>query len=214
MIQISDILFDLCGCLFLEPYLRRELTPDYDPELPATALPAPRKAIRIVHLNAPSSPDSTLEEACSSHGLPLLTLLCPNIIATGMNGLMHRIAAGIYSGTYFHISEAQGKASVIHATDVAVAAALAAGRHGEFTLTDRREHSIYDIAEALAYRIDNKRLFTLPGWLCRWWYGREYFSTLTSDASVASDFAEICPDFSPVDTLLYLHTHTYDDASL
>lgn len=214
MIQISDILFDLCGCLFLEPYLRRELTPDYDPEHPATVLPAPRKAIRIVHINAPSSPDSTLDEACTSNGLPLLTLLCPNIIATGMNGLMYRIAAGIYSGTFFHISGSEGRTSVIHATDAARAAALAAGGQGKFTLTDGREHSIYDIAEALAYRINNKRLFSLPGWLCRLWYGREYYSTLTSDASVTSDFAEICPDFSPVDTLLYLRTHTYDDASL
>jgi len=213
MIQIAHILFDLGANGFLVPYLRQSLTPDYDPERPADD-PEPTAAVRILHCDENRDADTVFSAKCGQNSLPAATLVCPNIIGTGMNGRMRRIAGGIYNGTYFHIRGSEGKTSVVHAVDVARAAVMAAGTTGRFTLTDGTTPSIRDVAEALAYRIDNKRLFTLPKWAARWWYSREFYGFLTSDTSETDTFAEAFPEFLPTDTLMYLHTHIYDDASL
>lgn len=213
MIQIAHILFDLGANGFLVPYLRRLLTPDYDPERP-TVDPEPTAAVRIFHCDENRDADPAFQDRCEHFGLPTVTLICPNIIGTGMNGRMRRIATGIYNGSYFHIRGSEGKTSVVHAVDVARAAVLAAGSTGRFTLTDGTTPTIHDVAEALAYRIDNKRLFAMPRWAARWWYSREFFDFLTSDTSGADTFAGAFPEFQPTDTLRYLHTHIYDDASL
>lgn len=219
MTHISDIIFDLGGNDFLAPYLRRRLTPDYDPENPArTSDPEPTRAVRIFQEALEGAPARETEpefmRLCGEHALPVLTLRCPNIVGTGMTGRMRRLAEAIYRGTYFHVSGSQGVTSAVHATDVAEAVALAAGADGDFTLTDTVPHAVHDLAEALAYRIFDRRLFTWPGWLCRLWYSRDFYRFLTSDTSRPCTFAEAFPSFAPADTVKYLRTHTYDDASL
>ncbi len=213
MIQIANILFDLGSSDFLVPYLRRELTPDFDPEKPEPEQ-APVAAVRIFRTDERPQADTRFEALCREQSLPVATLRCPNIVGTGMQGLPRRIAEGIYKGTFFHISGSEGRTSVVHAVDVARAAALAAGSNGDYVLTDGTSPTIHDLAEALAYRIDNKRIFSLPARLCRWWYSRDFFRLLTSDTSEVETFTTAFPGFLPVDTLNYLRTHIYDDASL
>lgn len=213
MTQIAHIIFDLGGNDFLVPYLQRELLPDFDPEQPSDN-PEPTAAVRIFHTDEEREAGSDFMEVCRRKSLPVLTLICPNIVGTGMNGRTRRMAEGIYSGRFFHVAGSEGRTSVIHATDVARAAALAAGSEGQFILTDGTSPSIRDLAEALAFRIDDKRLFTLPAWFCRRWYSKEFYSFLTSDTTRTETFTEVFPDFRPADTLNYLRTHIYDDASL
>ena len=217
MTHIANILFYLCGNEFLVPYLRRELTPDFDPERPElTPDPEPSCAVRIVQesFEGNNADLEAFREACRERSLPVLTLRCPNIIGTGMTGRMRRLAESIYRGSYFHVAGGEGRTSLIHATDVARAVAVAAGSVGEYLLTDNTPHAIHDIAEALARRIDDKRIFTWPAWLCRIWYSSATYRFLTSDTCRQDTFAEAFPDFAPADTVNYLLTHVYDDASL
>lgn len=144
----------------------------------------------------------------------MATLRCPYIIGTGMDGLPMRIAAGIKRGTFAHIRDNEAHISVIHATDVARAAQLASGIQGAYTLTDITDPSICDLAEALAHRLNDKRLLTIKRSWARWWYGRSYFDELTTDHTAPCTFIEVFPDFRPTPVVEYLKTHVYDEQSL
>ncbi len=204
MIQLDGILLDLCGNDFLRPYFEREFLPE-DPENPAP----PKAIIRVVQ-----GIDTGVDSCPDTPGLPMTVLRCNTIVGTGMSGLPMRIASGIVSGRYVQVKENQARISVIHAVDVARAARMAMGIPGEFVLTDRTDPGINELAEALAYRIGNKRLFSIGARWARLWYGREFFCQLTTDSIVADTFGDQFPKFDPVSVVNYLRTHVYDENSL
>lgn len=209
----THIAVDLCGNSFLIPYLEKELvTPEPKPE--TEEAPEVNCAVRIVNSGNPGDADPELDAFCSERGIPLCELQCPQIIGTGMQGLGRRIAAGIYRGTFVHVSGNEARVSIVHATDVARAVTAVAGRSGSFTFHDGTNPTIHDLAEALAYRMAEKRIITIkPRW-ARLWFGAEYFDILTTDSVSTNSFLEAFPDFNPVDTVNYLHTHVYDESSL
>lgn len=214
-IQLDNIIFDLCGNDFLAPYLRRQICPDLeekekDADLP---LPAPTCGVRIKS-DGCANPDPQLDSVCADGALPLLTLYCPCIVGTGMQGLPRRIAAGIYRGSYFNIKDNVTHVSLIHATDLAAAVALAAGTDGTFTVTDGSDTTIDDLAEALAYRLGDKRIYTIKPWMAKLWYGRSYFTELITDHVASDSFGLDFPDFRPTPVTQYLRTHVYDEKSL
>lgn len=204
MIQLDGILLDLCGNNFLRPYFEREFLPD-DPENPAP----PDAIIRVVQ-----GADTVVNSCAETSRLPVTLLRCPAIVGTGMSGLPMRIASGIASGRYVQVKGNPARVSVIHAVDVARAARMAVGIQGEFMLTDRTDPGINELAEALAYRIGNKRLFTIGARWARLWYGCEFFRVLTTDSTVNDTFGHRFPEFSPVNVVNYLRTHVYDENSL
>jgi len=216
MIQIDDILIELCGNDFLEPYLRRELehavVDDRDDAKPKP-LPKPRVAVKIA-TDDRKSDSGEFGAACCDLNLPVLSLYCPMIIGTGMTGLPRRIAAGIYKGSYLRIKGNASRVSAVHASDVARAVALAAGTDGAFTITDGVDTALDDLADALAYRLGDKRIFTIKPWMARLWYGKEYYSMLTVDHLAFDSFSAAFPDFKPVPVTQYLRTHVYDENSL
>lgn len=103
-----------------------------------------------------------LDEWCAAHGVTLSILRPALIIGTGMNGNAAAMARGIDNGYYFHIKGNEARRSVIHAADVALAARLIAPVGGIYNLADDRQPSVHDLAEAIAHRLGDKRIFTLP----------------------------------------------------
>lgn len=204
MTELDGIWLDLCGNDFLLPYFEREFVPE-DPENPAP----PRAIIRVVQ-----GAEAVGELPPEVASLPVTVLRCQTIVGTGMCGLPMRIAAGIASGRYVQVKGNEARISVVHAVDVARATRVAAGTSGEFRLTDRMDPGINELAEALAYRMGDKRLLAIGARWARLWYGGDYFRRLTTDATVADTFGERFPEFSPVSVVNYLRTHVYDEKSL
>lgn len=202
----SHIVVDLCKNDFLSPYLERQIPEEADARVSC--------AVRIATDAHQGAEDPAFDDYCAEHGLPVTTIACPAVIGTNMNGQPRRIAAGIYRGTFVHIRDNGARMSVIHATDVARAVSRVAGTEGTFTLHDGCDPTIHDVAEALAFRMAEKRIITLkPRW-ARLWYGSDYYNILTSNHLLENSFVEAFPDFHPVDTLNYLRTHVYDESSL
>lgn len=207
---LPKIVLDLGSNEMLLPYLQRlfPLMPGEDPQAPVGAV-----KIRCAG-HAPASDDAEFEKYCSEHALPVATLACCDIIGTGMRGLPRRIAERIARGTLVHIRGNEARISLVHATDVARAVSMLCGCQGAYTLSDGREHTMHDLADAIAYRMNDKRLYTVaPRW-ARLWYGAACYSELTTDHLFESAFAADFPEFVPVDTIDYMHTHVYDHTSL
>lgn len=210
MTIIENIALDLCGNDFLLPYLNRELLREHPDDTPIPVI----GGVRIFTDETAGNTDPALDSYCSQNGLPLAVIRCPYIVGTGMKGLIMRIAAGINKGTFVHIAGNEARISVVHAVDVARAAAIAAGTQGTYTLTDTVDPSIHDLAQALAYRLSDKRIITIkPRW-ARLWYGAAYYNTLTTSHTASCTFCEAFPSLLPVSVTEYLTTHVYDEKSL
>lgn len=145
------------------------------------------------------------------------------IVGTGMTGAMRRLAEEIYRGRYFHFPGNEARKSVVHAVDIAAVVGIllktdmASLPARVFNITDDTDPLLHDLAEALAYRIDNKRISnisTRPQQLfARWFYGRryEYYST---DERFSCEALKAAVGFAPTPVCEYLRTHVYDESSL
>ncbi|MDE6321922.1 MAG: hypothetical protein K2L93_06430 [Muribaculaceae bacterium] len=159
-----------------------------------------------------------------------VTLRYPMVIGTGMTGEAARTARMIYRGTYLHVKDSEARVSVIHATDVAAAVRIALTNEsikGVYTISDGVDPTRHDLAEALAWRLGQKRIYSLSAKkfakLARWAdrlglsaYNTKQLLLLTTDAIVnATDWAELAgKDWQPQSTVEYLRTHIYDEHSL
>lgn len=209
MVLIKDIVADFGGCDFLLPYFRRQLeVKDDDDPLPSAS------GVKIVTDEAEGYVDGEFDDYCRQRQLPVVVIRCPYIVGTGMTGLMRKVAAGIYKGTFVHIAGNDARISVVHATDVAKAASIAAGTQGTCTLTDGMDPTMHVLSDAFAYRMGDKRIFTIgPRW-AKLWYGGTYYTTLTTSHTAPDTFSTLFPDFHPVSVVEYLKTHVYDEQSL
>lgn len=152
------------------------------------------------------------------HGI---ILRCAPIVGTGMTGEMRRLTEEIYRGRFFHFPENEARKSVVHASDVAAAVALVAEKGTPvakvYNLADGTDPLLHDIAEAIAYRLDNKRISNVSTgpqkWFMRRFYAKRY-SYYTSSRRVSAKLfeAEFNFKFNPV--CEYLRTHIYDENSL
>lgn len=207
----SGIVADFGSSAFLEPYFERQLAPE-----PGVEPAEPSAGVRIVRGDAPQpdAPDPGFEAYCAERALPVAVLVCPSIVCTAMRGLPMRIARAISRGTFALVRGSEARISVVHGSDVARAAARAAGTQGTYVLTDGADPTIAELAQALAHRLGDKRLITISPRLARIWYGRQLFGLLTTDHCQPSTFAEVFPDFKPEIVTQYLRTHVYDQESL
>lgn len=205
--KLSDINIIIPSSLdFLKPYIEAALKPL---EGRSDVL------ICLQSLDARSeSPGDIPAEAC--------VLRLPVVIGTGMTGFGRHLVQSIWRGTFFHFPDNEMRLSVVHAVDVARAVALlcTTPRTGAvYTLTDGVDPTLHDLAEALAYRMCNKRISNLSTkpqqWLGRVLYGRRHYTEYTvSRCYDGSAFLTDYPDFHPTDVCTYLRTHVYDDTSL
>ena len=135
-------------------------------------------------------------DTCRRNGLKPVILRVANCIGTGMTGWPRRLAADIYRGWFMHFPDNDARVSAIHATDVAAAGAglCVYPWPDKETLvlnaTDACDPGITDLANALAFRMNDKRISTLSTvgqrWIARVLYGtarmRRYTTTITYDS--------------------------------
>lgn len=185
---------------FILPYIDRELCGRYERvDNPADA------QFHVAVIN----PGDDLPEGFPAGGT---VLECPNIVGTGMTGLPMELACRIARGTYFHILGNDTRLSTIHASDVARAVGLAIGSGRRLTLTDGADPSFHDFADALAYRINDKRILTVKPLWARFLMNGALRRTVTTDAVVYH--ISTLEGFIPTPVTEYLRTHVYDDESL
>lgn len=155
-----------------------------------------------------------------------LRLSLPAVAGTGMRGQLMDMARGINAGWYFNVGGDRSRMSLVHAVSVASAVRLAvkSGDYaGDWLLTDGCDPLRCDVASALAERLGQKRVYTLP---LKWHkilarlgdrlrflpYSSARLKAMTDDAiKGGSTFAGVCPEWHPVDTVNYLKTHDYSD---
>lgn len=156
-------------------------------------------------------------------GKKLTLTLPPAVIGTGMTGTPMEMARLIDGGLYFHLAGCRARVTTVHAVDVAraVVMGLAGGIEGRYRLTDSVDPLRADLAEALAHRMGQKRLYTLSGKAHRRLarlgdllgflpFSSKRLSRLTADElTTGVGFAEACQAWMPVNTIDYLKTHDY-----
>lgn len=151
-------------------------------------------------------------------------LRCADIVGTGMTGFPRHLVETIWRGTFFHFPGNEARRSVVHAVDTGrIVRQLVAGGlpHGDtltYNVTDGTDPTIHDFAEALAFRLSNKRISTLSTgpqqWIGRRLYGSRKFGLYTTTRTFCSDKIRLELAFRPTDTCEYLRTHQYDENSL
>ena len=145
-------------------------------------------------------------------------LRAAHIVGTGMNGLPMRLARGIARGMLMHIRGNEAMLSVVHASDVARLAVILPAGLPPLNITDGTETRVDDLIDALAYRMKNKRVYTIKSQrIARLLYGGEYFGELTntltfSNAALLAALPAGTPP--PEEVTNYLRTHVYDESSL
>lgn len=160
---------------------------------------------------------------CLEHGVKLSILRSVAIVGTGMKGALRSFVNTIYRGYYYHIKGNQARRSVVHAIDVADAIAKIAPVGGIYNLSDNKHPQINDLADAIAFRLGNKRIGVLSPkivkFLCR--IGditggilpitTKRLSQLTETLTFNSDLISTVIDWHPNDVVNYLRTHNYEE---
>ena len=146
------------------------------------------------------------------------------VVGTGMQGFVRRLAEDIHRGTFLHFPGNECRISVVHAVDVAASLValsslrFASGSTNVYNISDGADPTLHDLAEALAYRMDNKRISTLSTkpqqWLGRVIYGQSKYAMYTTDRRYSSRRLRETIAQEPINVCEYLHTHIYDECSL
>ncbi len=166
-----------------------------------------------------------LTQWCADHAVKLSILRPAMIVGTGMKGALGAMVKGISSGYYYHIKGNKARRSVIHAYDVARAARLIAPVGGIYNLSDRVHPTVHDLAEAIAHRLGDRRIYSLP---LRWFefaarignhfsfipFSSSKLAQLTNSLTFSSDAISKAIDWQPRDVVNFLLTHKYDENDL
>lgn len=226
------------GQAFLAPYFERELAkydvifcPEALPEVPTAAEAAVMiSSTGIYDVKQGENFDESTEvdpnsewvahEAafrvfCTNNSLTCTILRASNIVGTGMNGFAMRIARGIARGTLMHIIGNQARISLVHAVDIPAVARRVWQSGLIVNVTDGCATPLDELVSALAYRINDKKVFDIkPRW-ARLLYGRQFYSELTTTLTFSNVRCERLTDGMPMHPVCeYLKTHVYDDESL
>lgn len=153
-------------------------------------------------------------EVCNSNGIKPVILRCSDIIGTGMTGFPRELANRIYRGTYVNIADNGAVRSFVHASSIPEAARVALTRPDIYNVTDRTDTPLNEFADALAWRISQKRVFSLgPKWF-KFVFGKRNYSRQTRSLTFSCEKLSSAGDFKPVRVVEYLKNHIYDESSL
>lgn len=165
--------------------------------------------------------EADFKEQCRAAGISYVILRTDNVIATGMTGFPRKLVNLVYRGFYFRIKGNEAVKSAVHGIDVARAARLACDAKADdvFNCTGSFAYPVDDIADALAWRISQKRIFPLRSRWARLIYGKRLYSSLTTPLTFSSEkltsVLGLGSDANPwTDIRTYLRDHVYDHASL
>lgn len=166
-----------------------------------------------------------LKKWCAAQGVKLAILRAPHVVGTGMGGEMRRLVNRIYRCTYRHVGDDDARVSTIHATSLAQAAVMAMGHDVTWNVTDNHNPTMHELSEALAWRLDNKRIYSLTPKKARIMARigdfipvtgydsamlQRQLDTLTFSGTKLADEM----NFKPVCVVEYLRNHIYDEQSL
>lgn len=112
-----------------------------------------------------ASIEERVKERCKATGATCTILRPADVVGTGMVGFTGRMARDVNNGSYMHVKGNEAQRSIVHAIDVARAVRAVAEKAGDcgegvYNLTDRSGATIEQLADAIAYRLGNKRIFT------------------------------------------------------
>lgn len=213
---------------FLMPYIRREIAVADDGTavmLSSTDIYKPDQGWldEDSPLNEASkwyALEKQFTEEANGRGPKAYILRCAPIVGTGMTGQVRRLAEEIYRGFFFHFPGNEARKSVVHAVDVAKAVKFLVENDapaGIYNLTDGVDPTLHDLAEAIAFRMTNKRISNLSTrpqqMIGKFIYGRERYRHYTTSELFSSSRIRAL-GFETVDTCEYMRTHIYDESSL
>ncbi len=164
---------------------------------------------------------------CRDNGVLLYILRPAHVVGTGMQGEMRRLVNRIYRGTYRHVSGNEARVSVVHASQLAdiVARLIHLPAGGVYNVTDGTDPTRHDLAEAIAWRLDHKRIYTVsqskarllakigdyrPVTMFTTARLEHELSTVTYDGRAVLELTGV----TPVAVTDYLRNHIYDESSL
>lgn len=153
-------------------------------------------------------------ETCKASGLQAVILRCADIVATGMTGFPRMMANKIYRGTFIGLNGVTGLRSFVHASSLPDAALVAMDKPGIYNVTDRSETSISEFAEALAWRISQKHIFSIGDKWFRFIFGRRKYDDMRRSLTFSCEKLCSAGEYKPTRVIDYLKTHIYDDKSL
>lgn len=203
---------------FLMPYFEREFqgyTLVADP--PAVNIDGAVMISPILtgDLAAQQRREDAFSDICRQKGVAPCILRVPHVVATGMTGFPMRLAQGISRGTLMHIKGNEAVTSLIHGVDVAAYATALMGTEVTVDITDGTVTSVDALIDALARRINDKKVFSIaPRW-AKLLYGNEFYTQMTTSFEVFDSQARsLAPQVNLHPVTEYLTTHVYDDESL
>lgn len=112
-----------------------------------------------------ASIEDRVKERCKATGAMCTILRPADVVGTGMEGFTGKLARDVNNGSYMHVKGNEAQRSIVHAIDVAKAVRAVAEKAGDdciegvYNLTDRSGATIEQLADAIAYRLGNKRIF-------------------------------------------------------
>lgn len=240
--MIDEVIIYMPEATFVEPYIKQALAGVLLSNLESASNPALAIMLSSTDIYGPGAYTLATEEtpidptsvwatreaaftkAVAQKGIKGIILRCADIIGTGMNGYSRDLAEEIWRGVFYHFPNNEARRSVIHASDVAeLIRAIAAGdvqlnERVIYNITDGEHPTIHDYAEALSYRMKDKRISNLSTgpqqWFGRLVYGRKRYARYTTNRTFSSDAAVSDFAFKPIPVCQYLRTHNYDDSSL
>ncbi|HBC21783.1 MAG TPA: hypothetical protein DC009_06870 [Porphyromonadaceae bacterium] len=196
----------------------------------------PRGTDETAFENSRVSPDTQLGRLCAEAenviggaarraGAALTVLRPAMLFGTGIGGEADEMFRQVISGRYFSLRGVRALRSTVCAFDVARAAVAMLGTEGTFNISDGREHTLSEIAEAMSANTGmHKRTVALPlRWakilaatlgslpaLCGCW-GREALAEKSVSRTVdTSALAQAAPQLTFHDTLEVLSRRDKD----
>lgn len=166
------------------------------------------------HNSTEAAAEREFESTCSCLNIPCAILRCAAIICTGMQDWPRQMAESINRGTFIAIKDNPATRSLIHASDLPQAAHIALTKGGIYNVTDGYVHNINSIADALAWRMAQKRIFHISEKWFRLIYGKKRISKETCTLTFSSSKLMSAGSFHPVSAVDYLKNHVYDENSL
>lgn len=154
--------------------------------------------------------EKLLEKWCATYGVGLTILRLATTAGSGMHGRLDPMVRAICKGYYMHIRGNTARRSLVMADDVAKAVLLTIGVEGIYNVTDGIDHSVIDIADAIAANITaGKRILSLPRSLIKWplkLFGgksglRRTYEELTLTATYSVQALREKVDFNPYNTI-------------
>lgn len=184
----------------------------------------------------PQSPflaaEARFKEVCRTRAWNGVILRCADIVGTGMTGFTRDLVNAVYRNFFFHFPGNEARRSVVHAIYIAkVVKAIAdgafSGLEGSgtstptvqiYNLTDGEHPKIHDLAEAFAFRLNNKRISNLSTgpqqFIGRLIYGKRRYASYTTTRTFNDDAIRKQLNIAPLNVCEYLRTHEYRDADV